>query len=282
MRRTNIMMPLDLLSDDRNLYSIMPYCDGGELFERLDLNEKFSEIEARYWMDQILNGLENLQKVGICHRDMSLENLLVHNDSALVIDMGMCLLVPYCEEDPKVLAVSFDNLKMNGGQQGTAAIQVQNQQISSYPSHRQQPSMGRFPVNGREQLRRRSLIKPQGTCGKWIYMSPEIYRNEESFDGFAVDMWAVGVILFLMLTGFPPWERACQTDERFHYMSAGYLVQMLSEWEIGLTSDAMDLLQRMLFLDPKDRLSLEQVRAHPWMVNGRRDQPSGFNNNSNS
>jgi hypothetical protein len=55
MRDTNIMMPLDLLSDERNLYSIMPYCDGGELFERLDLNERFSENEARYWMDQILN-----------------------------------------------------------------------------------------------------------------------------------------------------------------------------------------------------------------------------------
>lgn len=55
MKETNIMMPLDLLSDDRNLYSIMPYCDGGELFERLDLNERFSEDEARYWMDQVLN-----------------------------------------------------------------------------------------------------------------------------------------------------------------------------------------------------------------------------------
>jgi hypothetical protein len=55
MRATNIMMPLDLLSDERNLYSIMPYCDGGELFERLDLNERFSEEEARYWMDQVLN-----------------------------------------------------------------------------------------------------------------------------------------------------------------------------------------------------------------------------------
>jgi hypothetical protein len=55
MRETNIMMPLDLLSDDRNLYSVMPYCDGGELFERLDLNERFSEGEARYWMDQVIN-----------------------------------------------------------------------------------------------------------------------------------------------------------------------------------------------------------------------------------
>lgn len=55
MRESNIMMPLDLLSDERNLYSIMPYCDGGELFERLDLNERFAEEEARYWMDQVLN-----------------------------------------------------------------------------------------------------------------------------------------------------------------------------------------------------------------------------------
>ena len=55
MKETNIMMPLDLLSDERNLYSIMPYCDGGELFERLDMNERFSENEARYWLDQVLN-----------------------------------------------------------------------------------------------------------------------------------------------------------------------------------------------------------------------------------
>ena len=201
--------------------------------------------------------------MGICHRDMSLENLLVHKDGALIIDMGMCLRIPYCDDDPLSLAASFDNMKMNGGH-------VVPQQ--------QQSALSRDPITGR--LRRRSLIRPQGTCGKWIYMSPEIYRNEEPFDGFAVDMWAAGVILFLMLTGFPPWERACRSDERFHYMSGGYLVQMLTEWDIGLSSDAMDLLQRMLFLDPKDRLSLEQVRAHPWMVNGRREHPLGLQQNS--
>ena len=52
---TNIMMPLDLLTDDKNLYSIMPYCNGGELFERLDMDERFTEGEARYWMYQVLN-----------------------------------------------------------------------------------------------------------------------------------------------------------------------------------------------------------------------------------
>lgn len=255
---TNIMMPLDLLSDDRHLYSIMPYCNGGELFERLDLNERFTEPEARYWMHQVLNGLENLQNAGITHRDISLENLLVHESGALIIDLGMCLRVPFQEESTAGLSASFYNMTMNGENK------TFNQTIQS-ASAEQQTFSGRS--------RPRHLILPQGTCGKWIYMSPEIYKNRTPFDGFAVDMWAAGVILFLMLTGFPPWERACQTDERFKYMTAGYLVPMLTEWDVGLSGDAMDLLQRMLFLDPKDRLSLDQVRAHPWMIRGPLQPP---------
>jgi hypothetical protein len=55
MVATNVMMPLDILSDEHYLYSIMPYCNGGELFEWLDMNEKFTENQARYWMNQIFN-----------------------------------------------------------------------------------------------------------------------------------------------------------------------------------------------------------------------------------
>lgn len=259
---TNIMMPLDLLSDDRHLYSIMPYCDGGELFERLDLNERFSEGESRYWMFQICNGIENLQHAGICHRDMSLENLLVHKSGCLIIDMGMCLRIPYAKRNQaSSLTQSFDDMSLAGESMNGDSFGATISDDSRF-------------LSGRKQARH--LLTPQGTCGKWIYMSPEIYKNAEPFDGFAVDMWAAGVILFLMLTGFPPWERACGTDDRFKYMTAGYLVQMMTEWEIGISSDAMDLLQRMLFSDPKDRLSLDQVRAHPWMVNGPRIPPSSF------
>eukprot|EP00581_Thalassiosira_minuscula_P015092 CAMPEP_0183735360 /NCGR_PEP_ID=MMETSP0737-20130205/46407_1 /TAXON_ID=385413 /ORGANISM="Thalassiosira miniscula, Strain CCMP1093" /LENGTH=540 /DNA_ID=CAMNT_0025969081 /DNA_START=153 /DNA_END=1772 /DNA_ORIENTATION=+ len=213
MLESHIMMPMDLLSDDRNLYSVMPYCTGGELFDVLEKKNRFSEVEARYWMRQILKGLSVLKKAGVSHRDLSLENLLVHDGQVLVIDMGMCLRVPYMENHP---------------------------------------------------TKQRYLILPQGVCGKWHYMSPEVCKNQLPFDGPAVDLWAAGVILFLMLTGFPPWERPMLTDERFKYMSNGYLVQMLTEWQVGLSADAMDLLQRMFWLDPTDRLSLEQVCAHPW------------------
>ena len=51
---SHIMMPMDLLSDDRNLYSVMPYCTGGELFDVLEKQNRFTEPEARFWMRQIL------------------------------------------------------------------------------------------------------------------------------------------------------------------------------------------------------------------------------------
>ena len=225
MLESHVMMPLDLFTDHRNMYSIMPYCSGGELFDALERKNRFTELEARYWMRQILRGLAFLKNAGVAHRDLSLENLLVHNRSLLLIDMGMCLRVPLVDDN--------NNPGQNQQQQHNKTL--------------------------------RHLITPQGACGKWHYMSPEICKNKQPFDGHAVDLWAAGVILFLMLTGFPPWERAALSDERFKYMSNGYLVQMLTEWNVGLSADAMDLLQRMFWLDPLDRLSLEQVWNHPWM-----------------
>jgi len=346
MLSTHIMLPLDLLSDDRYLYSVMPYCDGGELFDRLDVRSKFTEDEARYWMHQILDGLDNLQRAGICHRDMSLENLLVHKDRiCLIIDMGMCLRIPYegsrddgedlfmtteerigggrrsggygyaggggagvevvldsdgnaaADDDrgkrPRALSAntelrqSFKGIDLGrggsgsgqggGGGAGTAMengggrTAAANATAGAVAAGQQRPC----PPDIRQ--RKRYLIKPNGTCGKWHYMSPEIAQNKVPFDGHAVDVWAIGVILFLMITGFPPWERPCRTDERFKYMTAGYLVQMLTEWELGLSPDAMDLLQRMMWIDPRDRLSLAQVRAHPWMNNGPATLPSQQN-----
>jgi serine/threonine protein kinase len=218
--------------------------------------------------------------------------------------MGMCLRVPVeipvvpdsnAASDPTATAAlepwttSFGNMNLAHADNGINGTPQYAHSTSATPPHSafpNNPATGMLPTpNGgpvtvpptpivSARRLRRFLVTPQGTCGKWIYMSPEIYKNATPFDGFAVDMWAAGVILFLMVTGFPPWDRACNTDERFRYMSAGYLVQMLTEWDLGLSPDVMDLLQRMLFLDPKDRLSLDQVRAHPWMVNGPCDPPT--------
>mmetsp|Transcript_7928 Transcript_7928/g.10102 ORF Transcript_7928/g.10102 Transcript_7928/m.10102 type:complete len:284 (+) Transcript_7928:44-895(+) len=245
MKEAHVIFPYDLLADEDYLYSIMPYCDGDELFYRLK-DGRFSEEDCRYWMTQILKGIETLQQLGICHRDLSLENILVHQNQCLIIDMGMCLRVPQGDnanipDDPEATDYHHDN-------------HTKKQQSYSY--YKKQKNQKRY------------LLKPQGVCGKIKYMSPEIRQNKVPFDGYAVDMWAVGVILFMMCTGYDPWEVPCDSDKRFYYFTRGHLADIIKKWDVELSVELLDLLQWMMMVNPRERPCLSQVCAHPWMKMG--------------
>lgn len=223
LREHGVMTSIDTLTDNEYLYVMMPFCDGLELFDVVQ-DGKFEEDEARFWFHQILNAVETLQNAGICHRDMSLENIMTTGDGlAIVIDFGMCLKIPYETDE--------------------------------------------------HGIRHRCYMKRDRVCGKPYYISPEICENRGPFDGHAVDMWALGPILFMMVCGFPPFEIADRTDSKFLHFSGGQCEQLLTHWNLGLSRNLMDLLQRMFWVRVSDRLSLAQVRAHPWM-NGPMAQPT--------
>ena len=92
-------------------------------------------------------------------------------------------------------------------------------------------------------------------------------------DGFAVDLWSVGVILYIMLTGFHPYDQASRIDPRYQSITDGYLVEQLEAWGVTLSSEAGDLLQAMLQEDPRARLTLAEVMTHPWVSQGKSQVP---------
>ena len=99
---THVLGSTEVLQDGDFLYSVMPYCRDGDLFgvvvqyaEESGGEIGMPEPVARHWFRQILSGLNHLQAQGICHRDLSLENVLVDGETCVIIDFGMCLRVPY-------------------------------------------------------------------------------------------------------------------------------------------------------------------------------------------
>ena len=104
-------------------------------------------------------------------------------------------------------------------------------------------------------------------------MSPEVVTNTGPFDGFAVDMWAVGVTLFIMLTGVPPFDQASAVDGRFLAVTNGGLEAMLTSWGMPVSGAAGDLLQNMMWKEPERRLTLEQVVTHRWVLDPDIDVP---------
>mmetsp|Transcript_15728 Transcript_15728/g.22797 ORF Transcript_15728/g.22797 Transcript_15728/m.22797 type:complete len:384 (-) Transcript_15728:354-1505(-) len=220
----HVMGTLDVLQDEEYLLMFMPFCSSGDLFGFVQQAGRFPEPMARYWFKQILDGLEHLQKMGVCHRDMSLENILVDEyKTSVIIDLGMCLRVPYADDD------------------GTGVTDVSGGTL-------------------------RLLMRPLIPCGKPNYISPEVLKSEEPFDGFAIDLWATGVILFIMLVGLPPWEFAREEDPRYRMVTRGGLTRMLQSWNRPVSPQAADLLQRMLMENPRERLSLCEVKDHPWVL----------------
>mmetsp|Transcript_11028 Transcript_11028/g.21107 ORF Transcript_11028/g.21107 Transcript_11028/m.21107 type:complete len:88 (-) Transcript_11028:80-343(-) len=69
-----------------------------------------------------------------------------------------------------------------------------------------------------------------------------------------------------MLVGLPPWEFAREEDPRFKMVVRGGLGRMLRSWDREISPEAVDLLQKMLREDPRQRLSLVEVQDHPWVT----------------
>lgn len=99
-----------------------------------------------------------------------------------------------------------------------------------------------------------------GRCGTPDYLSPEIILGQPH--GSPVDYWGLGVILYEMLVGFPPFN-----DDTVDAIFSNILERQIL-WPDGdkcLSDDAMDLINRLLEPDPALRIGWEGIKAHPFM-----------------
>jgi 5'-AMP-activated protein kinase, catalytic alpha subunit len=90
IRHPNIIQLYEIIETSKQLYLIMEYASGGELFEYIVNNERVKEPEAAKFFHQIINGISYLHKLGIVHRDLKPENLLLdYNKSIKIVDFGL-------------------------------------------------------------------------------------------------------------------------------------------------------------------------------------------------
>mmetsp|Transcript_7946 Transcript_7946/g.9944 ORF Transcript_7946/g.9944 Transcript_7946/m.9944 type:complete len:379 (-) Transcript_7946:661-1797(-) len=105
-----------------------------------------------------------------------------------------------------------------------------------------------------------------GTPG---YVAPEILKSERY--GTPVDMWSCGVIIFVILGGYPPFPQPEMIDGRINHdetldkIKKGEF-EFDPTWWKEVSDDAKDLIKKLLCLDTKKRLTAKQALRHPWFL----------------
>ena len=86
----NVILVAEIFESAGSFYSVMEYCEGGELFNYIVKNRRLSQNEAAFFYYQLINGLEYIHSLGIVHRDLKPENLLLTKEHILkIIDFGL-------------------------------------------------------------------------------------------------------------------------------------------------------------------------------------------------
>ena len=86
----NVILVTEIFESTDSYYSVMEFCEGGELFNYIVKKRRLTEKESAFFYFQIINGLEYIHSLGIVHRDLKPENLLLTKDHLLkIIDFGL-------------------------------------------------------------------------------------------------------------------------------------------------------------------------------------------------
>lgn len=111
----------------------------------------------------------------------------------------------------------------------------------------------------------------KSTCGTPEYMSPEVLF-EDRYDGKTADVWAMGVSMYVLLTGTFPFARESDAEVsnviRIQRMFAR-IIKGDMQPAPHLSAECQDLLRRMLHPAPEKRASVAEVALHPWLARAR-------------
>ncbi|EPQ55282.1 kinase-like protein [Gloeophyllum trabeum ATCC 11539] len=191
--------------DSLNLYMVMDYVPGGELFTLLRRSNRFPDPVAKFYAAEVALALHHLHSLDIIYRDLKPENILLNFDGHIKIaDFGFA---KHCDTTTWTL------------------------------------------------------------CGTPDYLAPEIIGKQRY--NKSVDWYALGVLIFEMLSGLPPFHQP-DGNPVILYEKIGHGLAYI-RWPPVFSAHSMDLIEHLMDKDPSKRYGnlhhgAGDVFAHPWFA----------------
>ncbi|KAK8941227.1 Calcium and calcium/calmodulin-dependent serine/threonine-protein kinase [Platanthera zijinensis] len=201
----NVIHLHDVYEDVYGVHLVLELCSGGELFDRIISQPRYSEVEAAEVVRQLACGLGALHRANIVHRDLKPEN---------------CLFLNSTKQSP---------------------LKIMDFGLSSVEDFTD-PIVALF--------------------GSIDYVSPEALSQQQVTS--ASDMWSLGVILYILLSGCPPFHATSNKDKQQRILAGDFSFEELT-WKT-ISSSAKDLISRLLSVEVYKRPTAEDLLKHPWVI----------------
>lgn len=222
-----IQLPGDSVAKKRILL-VMELMEGGELFEYITQKQHFTEQEASQILRQITMAVQYCHSRHIAHRDLKPENLLL-----------LCKATD--QRQVQVKLADFGFAKVDNGDLTTPQF---------------------TPYYVAPQVLEAQKRQKEIRSGQRLATSPYFYDK-------SCDMWSIGVILYIMLCGYPPFysEVPSQpiTQRMRKKIMSGNFDFPDREWN-KISEDAKDLIRSLLCVEESERIGVEDLLRHRWLV----------------
>jgi len=226
--------------DPRYLYLIMEFVQGGDMMTMLIHYDVFPEEWARFYIAETILAIHSIHKLQYIHRDIKPDNLLIDRDGHIKLsDFGLSTGL-----QTNRLAALYKKLKNQSKelQQSDKEVKSRKERLESW-----------------KQQRRHQAYSTVGTPD---YIAPEVFLQQGY--GKECDWWSVGVILFEMLVGYPPFSS--DTAQETYRKIMNWRQTLVFPDDAAVSPAARDLIEKLL-CDQTHRLgyeSVEEIKTHPF------------------
>lgn len=229
--------------DEKHLFLVMEFVPGGDLMTLLMKKDILTEEQAKFYIAETILAVDSVHKMSYIHRDLKPDNILIDKSGHIKLsDFGLCKMT---EIKPKI---DF----------GKKGIDLQKQELTP------NDILTNLHHINKKNFKNRDRKLAFSTVGTPDYIAPEVFGRNGYTE--TVDWWSVGVILYEMLVGYPPFfsEDPSMTCRKIlHWRST-----LKVPGEANLSIAAIDLIKRLI-TDSNERLGINgvaEIKAHPFFA----------------
>ena len=234
--------------DQNYLYLGMEYLPGGDLMTLLMARDILPEEDAKFYAAELVLAIESVHEMNCIHRDLKPDNILIDKDGHIKLsDFGLSKKLDFLINDSNIQKNQYLKNKNN---------------MNQYNKHLSYAEQFKEFKNIKNKKRREFAYSTVGTPD---YIAPEVFTQKGY--GKEVDWWSLGIIMFEMMIGYPP----------FYSESSTETCKKILDWknnleikpEVNISKEAKDILKQLIN-DPDKRLGkngADEIKKHPFFKN---------------